>query len=57
MRYLVTTTCHTPFLTAWFQPENHFNSDPEVGMVVFDLQNSTYTTDGKNWCEIQKDSL
>ncbi len=57
MRYLVTTNHHTPFFTAWFDPENHFNPNPEVGMVVFDLQTEMFTTDGHNWREIQKDSL
>ena len=57
MRYLVTTNHHTPFFTAWFDPENHFNPNPEVGMVVFDLQTEMFTTDGHNWREIQKDSI
>lgn len=45
MRYLVTTNCYEPFFTEWFDPENHFNKDAE--MVVFDLQEKKYTTNGK----------
>jgi hypothetical protein len=56
MRYLITTKeMETPFLTAWFEPENHFN--PEVGMIVYDLHENKFTTDGKTWKEIEVDHL
>ena len=56
MRYLVTTKeAYAPFLTEWFDYENHFN--PDLGMVVFDLLNCKYTTDGKNWVDINIDHL
>lgn len=56
MRYLVTTKdAHAPFLTDWFDPENHFN--PDLDMVVYDLAKNEYTTDGKTWQEIEVDHL
>ena len=51
MRYLITTEgTHPPFFTKWFEPENHFNKD--LGMVVYDLHEEMYTTDGITWNEI-----
>lgn len=56
MRYLITTKeGKSPFLTAWFDPENHFN--PDVEMVVYDLYKSVFTTDGKTWYKIDVDHL
>ena len=56
MRYLITTKeIQSPFLTDWFEPENHFNSD--VGMIVYDLHKNQFTTDGKTWKEIEVDHL
>ena len=71
MRYLITTKeidtrlkeidatlgqfQQSPFLTDWFEPENHFNS--EVGMIVYDLHKNQFTTDGKIWKEIEVDHL
>lgn len=55
MRYLITTNVTAPFLTAWFDAENHFNSD--VGMIVYDLANHEFTTDGKTWSAIEIDHL
>lgn len=55
MRYLITTIDFTPFYSAYFDAENHFNA--EIGMVVFDLHNDTYTTDGENWKAINFDIL
>lgn len=55
MRYLITCDVCMPFLTKWFDAENNFNK--EVGMVVFDLLNQVYTTDGYNWENIQIDHL
>lgn len=54
-RYLVTTENYTPFFTDWFEAENHFNKD--YGMVVYDLSERKYTTDGTNWHPIQIDHL
>jgi hypothetical protein len=54
-RYLITTTVQHPFITDWFDSENHFNE--EVGMVVYDLLSCTYTTDGITWNDIQEDHL
>ena len=55
MRYLITTRDLPPFYSAYFDAENHFNAD--AGMVVFDLHNDTYTTDGENWPSINIDRL
>ena len=51
MKYLITTEgTNTPFYTQWFEPEKHFNKD--LGMVVYDLYEELYTTDGITWNEI-----
>jgi hypothetical protein len=55
MRYLVTTEeAYQPFLTWWFDPENHFN--PDIGMIVYDLRENKFTVDGENWNEILIDN-
>jgi len=54
MRYLITTKeVKSPFLTEWFDPENHFNTD----MVVYDLCKNEFTTDGKTRHKIEIDHL
>jgi hypothetical protein len=55
MRYLVTTNSTSPFLTDWFDAENHFNS--EIEMVVYDLSECKFTSDGKTWNRIEIDHL
>lgn len=50
MRYLTTTKAYEPFFTKWFEPENHFND--ELGMIVYDLVENKYTTDGLEWHDI-----
>ena len=56
MRYLITTKeVKSPFLTQWFEPENHFNEDVE--MIVYDLVECKFTTDGKIWHDIEIDHL
>jgi len=55
MRYLITTKDYSPFLTKWFDAENNFNADLE--MIVYDLVENKYTTDGKKWHEIEIDHL
>lgn len=56
MRYLITTKeTYSPFLTKWFDPENHFN--PEIDMTVYDLIEYKFTTDGINWHDIEIDHL
>lgn len=55
MRYLITTKNEPPFLTKWFEPDNHFNH--ELGMIAYDLSENTYTIDGINWLEIEIDHL
>ena len=55
MRYLVTMNGNPPFLTKWFEYENHWQDN--VNMAVCDLQNLTYTTDGTTWHSIETDQL
>lgn len=55
MRYLITSQFFEPFYSQWFEPNNHFN--PYVDMVVYDLLEQKYTTDGVTWLEIKKDHL
>jgi 5-formaminoimidazole-4-carboxamide-1-beta-D-ribofuranosyl 5'-monophosphate synthetase len=56
MRYLVTTNeAFEPFFTEWFDLENNFNA--QLDMVVYDLVNRKYSTDGKTWHEILIDHL
>lgn len=56
MQYLITTNDgENPFLTNWFDSENHFNS--QIGMVVYDLYNQKYTNNGTQWEHIVKDHL
>ena len=52
MIYLV-TGIGRPFLTNWFDAENHFGNM----MVVYDLENLKYTVDGKTWLKLTEDSL
>lgn len=55
--YLITTKIQDPSLTPWFDMSEHFNPDPEIGMIVYDLGNLTYTKDGKKWELIEGDHL
>ena len=56
MRYLVTEMDgFSPFLTDVYDYDN--NWDDRIGMLIYDLQNLAYTTDGKNWNSIEQDQL
>lgn len=55
MRYLITTKKNPPFLTKWFESENHFNKD--IGMIVYDLIENKFTSDGIHWYDIEIDHL
>ncbi len=55
MRYLITTRDFPPFYSAYFERENNFSAD--AGMIVYDLHNDLYTTDGENWKQINLDRL
>lgn len=57
MRYLVTTDLSEPFLTNFFQPENHWNDDKNLNMIVYDLVIMRYTTNGKDWTPLNVDHL
>ncbi len=53
--YLITTSIKPPFLTNWFDSENHFN--PQINMIVYDLAKCMFTTDGVNWVQLDIDHL
>ena len=56
MRYLIITKePYLPFLTSWFDAENHFNADLE--MIVYDLLKDKYTVDGVKWHDIEINHL
>jgi hypothetical protein len=54
MRYLVTTEKLGPYLTKWFDIENHYNRD--LDMVVYDLLTFKYYA-GNGWIDITEDHL
>ena len=53
MNYLIVINSHEPFYTNWFDAENNWIE----GMIVFNLLNHTWTSDGKTWHEIKQDHL
>ena len=55
MRYLFVIKNEPPFLSPWFDAENHFEDN--IGMVVCDLVNFKYTTDGTTWNDMEIDHL
>lgn len=55
MRYLIISNSYEPFLTEWFDYENHYNKD--IKMIVFDLIELKYTIDGITWKNIEIDNL
>lgn len=56
MRYLVTTNgSFDPFLTEWYDADNNFN--PDLDMIVYDLELHRYTKDGTTWINLQIDHL
>lgn len=57
MRYLITTKIEPPFMTQWYEFENHFNSDEKIGMIVYDLFELKFSIDGHNWKDIGEDHL
>jgi hypothetical protein len=55
MNYLIVTNTYEPFYTNWFIAENNWIEGCE--MVVFNLMNHTYTTNGKDWHKTTQDHL
>jgi len=56
MRYLIYTSHNKkPFFTKWFNPSSHFRAD--LGMIVIDNNNNSYTIDGWTWEPIPEDEL
>ncbi len=53
MRYLITIPNEAPFLTNWYSFENNYIQ----GMVIYDLNKLTYSTDGKRFVVIDFDHL
>lgn len=52
MRYLIHPKDSEPFLTMWFYEDKH-----ELGMIVYNLWNQTYTTNGTDWKPIAVNHL
>jgi len=55
MNYLITADGMEPFLTKWYDYENNYRAD--LNMVVYDLDNQCYTTNGTDWKELEVDHL
>lgn len=53
MNYLVQPKDSHPFFTRWFDAENNY----ELGMIVYNLIDNTYTTDSITWKPIAEDHL
>ena len=53
MKYLITSPEQEPFITNWYSFENNFIE----GMIIYDLQNWTYSTNGKQFIDILQDHL
>ena len=51
--YLITQHLLEPFITQYYEYENCYVK----GMIVYNLINKTYTTDGLNWMDISIDHL
>jgi hypothetical protein len=53
MRYLIFMPQHTPCFTNYFDAQNIFVD----GMIVVDLLNQVFTTDGEVWENVELDHL
>ena len=53
MQYLIIPKEGQPFLTKWYDYNNNYTE----GMMVYDLDNFCYTTDGKTWNDLPIDHL
>ena len=53
MRYLITTNCHPPFFTDYYDSEKWTDN---VEMVVYDLEENKYYS-GVSWEDIEEDHL
>jgi hypothetical protein len=53
MRYLITSDTNPPFLTKWYEYENHYTE----GMTIYDFGHNKYTTNGIDWHDIDIDHL
>lgn len=54
-RYLITMDGEEPFTTEWYDYENNYRSD--LNMVIYNLHNHTYSTNGIDWKSIETDHL
>lgn len=54
-QYLITMDGEEPFFTAWFDYDNNYRKD--LNMVVYDLWNHQYSTDGLEFKDIESDHL
>ena len=55
MRYLIIVQGEPPYYTKWYTNENCWRDN--CGMMVFDLMNHEYTTNGIDWKDIIEDHL
>lgn len=53
MRYLILQPGENPFFSDYFDVDNLFFE----GLTVIDLKNGLFTTNGKEWKEIETDHL
>ena len=53
MNYLIQPKDSEPFLTRYYEYDNHYTE----GMIVYDLVNFLYTTNGIDWKNIAVDIL
>lgn len=52
-RYLIVPAFGVPFLTIWYDYDQHY----EQGMKVFDFRTMMFTSDGITWNQISRDQL
>ena len=53
--YIIFKPGDAPFMTKWYQFENHW--EPDTGMMVIYLPYRKYTVDGVSWHELESDHL
>ncbi len=53
MQYLIHPKGLEPFLTKWYDFENHY----VTGMIIYDLWHEEYSVDGKTFIKMQTDHL
>lgn len=54
-RYLITMDGEEPFTTEWYDFQNNYRAD--LNMIVYDLHNNLYSTNGIDYKELENDHL